>query len=154
MIVGFVITDYQGSESIALDYIKKVCILEGDDVAKNIVAAGPGLNIYSMGLDIDELNSQPFSYTLIDVPNGKYLLVSIVNFNIELLYNKEVLRLSPTENKLISYEETFQFESYIKQGLVRIIPDVNPEGDVWILAEAKWNDEGIWIDSDYWRDSK
>lgn len=154
MIVGFTITDFKGHEREAVEYIQKVCILESSDIARNIVDAGPGVNIFSKAIVLSELQSQPFSATAIETQDGKYLLVSEVNFNLELLYNSRILRLVPTEYIYIEPNEVSQFEEYISQGLVKLIPEINLGGQKWILDEGSWDDSGIWVDSDFWRDSK
>lgn len=154
MIVGFTITDFKGHEKEAVEYIQKVCILESPDIAQNIVDAGPGVNIFSKAIVLSELLAQPFTSTAIRTQDGKYLLVSIVNFNLELLYNSSILRLVPTEYIYIEPDEVSQFEEYISQGLVKLIPEINLGGQKWILDEGSWDDSGIWVDSDYWRDSK
>lgn len=154
MIVGFTITDFKGHEQEAVEYIQKVCILESPDIAQNIVDVGPGVNIFSKAIVLSELQSQPFSATPIETQDGKYLLVSLVNFNLELLYNSSILRLVPTEYIYIEPDEVSQFEEYISQGLVKLIPEINLGGQKWILDEGSWDDSGIWVDSDFWRDSK
>lgn len=154
MIVGFTITDFKGHEQEAVEYIQKVCILESPDIAQNIVDVGPGVNIFSKAIVLSELQSQPFLTTPIETQDGKYLLVSLVNFNLELLYNSSILRLVPTEYIYIEPDEVSQFEEYISQGLVKLIPEINLGGQKWILDEGSWDDSGIWVDSDFWRDSK
>lgn len=154
MIVGFTITDFKGHEQEAVEYIQKVCILESPDIAQNIVDVGPGVSIFSKAIVLSELQSQPFSATPIETQDGKYLLVSLVNFNLELLYNSSILRLVPTEYIYIEPDEVSQFEEYISQGLVKLIPEINLGGQKWILDEGSWDDSGIWVDSDFWRDSK
>lgn len=154
MIVGFTITDFKGHEEEAVEYIQKVCILESPDIAQNIVNAGPGVNIFSKAIVLSELQAQPFSATPIETQDDKYLLVSLVNFNLELLYNNNILRLVPTEYIYIDSDEISQFEEYISQGLVRLIPEVNLGGKKWILDKGSWDDSGIWVDEDFWRDSR
>lgn len=154
MIVGFVITDFRGHEDAAIKYIQKVCILESSEIAKNIVDSGPGINIFSKGIILSELKAQPFLTSTIETQDDKYLLVSSVNFNLELLYNGSILRLLPTEYIYILPSELSQFEEYLKQGLVRVIPEVNISGKKWILEGGSWNDNGIWVDTDFWRDSE
>ena len=154
MIVGFTITDFKGHEQEAVEYIQKVCILESPDIAQNIVDVGPGVNIFSKAIVLSELQSQPFLATPIETQDGKYLLVSLVNFNLELLYNSSILRLVPTEYIYIEPDEVSQFEEYISQGRVKLIPEINLGGQKWILDEGSWDDSGIWVDSDFWRDSK
>lgn len=154
MIVGFTITDFNGHEQDAVEYIQKVCILESPDIAQNIVNAGPGVNVFSKAVVLDELNAQPFSATPIETQDGKYILVSAVNFNLELLYNNNVLRLVPTEFIYITPDEVSQFLSYIRQGLVKLIPDIDlTSGQKWILDSGSWDDNGIWVDLDSWRDN-
>lgn len=155
MIVGFTITDFKGHEKDAAEYIRKVCILESPDIADNIVEAGPGVNVFSRVVTQDELDAQPFSAVPIETKDGKYIIASKVNFNLELLYNENILRLVPTEYIYVEPNEVSQFETYIIQNLVRIIPDWNgsASNNLWILAEGWWNDEGIWIDEEFWRDS-
>lgn len=153
MIVGFTITDFKGHEKEAEEYIRKVCILESPDIATNIVKAGAGVNIFSNALTTEDLLSQPFESKPIEIKDGKHLLVSIVNFNLELLYNGRPLRLLPTEFIYVDPSEVSQFEEYIKQGLIKVIPEVIEDGKSWILADGTWNDDGIWVDSDFWRDS-
>lgn len=153
MIVGFTITDLNGNRQAAIDYIRKVCIIEDQTIPENIVDAGRGVNIYSNVIDLTELMSQPFSATPIETQAGKHLLISIVNFNLELKYNEDILRLVPTEFVFITPQEVAQFKLPIRQGLVRVIPEVVLEDGVkWILHDGYWDDEGIWVDPDFWRD--
>ena len=153
MIVGFTITDFKGHKQEAIDYIRRVCILESPEIAQNIVDAGPGVNIFSKAIVLSELEAQPFEATPIETQDGKFLLVSLVNFNLELLYNSRILRLVPTEYIYIEPNEVSQFTEYIKQELVKLIPEVNLVGQKWILNTGSWDDGGIWVDSDFWRDS-
>lgn len=154
MIVGFTITDFKGQEKAAVEYIRKVCILESSEIAQNIVDVGPGVNIFSKAVVLSELMAQPFSATPIETQEGKYLLASLVNFNLELLYNSSILRLVPTGYIYVELNEISQFEDYLKQGLVGVIPEMNLDGQRWILSNGFWNDDGIWVDSNYWRDTK
>ena len=131
-----------------------MCILESPEIAQNIVDEGVGINIFSKAIVLSELRSQPFSSTTIETQDGKYLLASAVNFNLELLYNGSILRLNPTEYTYIEPNEVSQFEQYIEQGLVRTFPEfIGGDGSNWILANGFWNDGGVWVDSAYWRDS-
>lgn len=154
MIVGFTITDFKGHEQEAAEYIRKVCILESPDIAQNIVNVGPGVNIFSTAIVLSELQEQPFSAKPIEIKDDKYLLVSAVNFNLELLYNNNILRLVPTEYIYIEPNDVLQFVDYINQGLVKLIPEINLSGKKWILTEGFWDDNGIWVDSNIWRDLK
>lgn len=152
MIVGFSITDYKGYKKEAIEYIRRVCILESPDIATNIVAAGPGINIYARDLDVEDLQAQPFESSPIETQDGKLLLVNMVNFSLELNYNGNTLRMVPTQFINILPEEAAQFSEYIRQGLVRTIPGLGKGGKSWILKEGKWDDSGVWIDTDTWRD--
>lgn len=154
MIVGFTITDFKGHEQEAVEYIRKVCILESSDIAQNIVNVGPGVNIFSTAIVLSELQEQPFSAKPIEIEDDKYLIVSAVNFNLELLYNNSILRLVPTEYIYIEPDDVLQFADYINQGLVKLIPEINLSGKKWILTEGFWDDNGIWVDSNIWRDLK
>lgn len=154
MIVGFTITDFKGHEQEAVEYIRKVCILESSDIAQNIVNVGPGVNIFSTAIVLSELQEQPFSAKPIEIEDDKYLIVSAVNFNLELLYNNSILRLVPTEYIYIEPNDVLQFADYINQGLVKLIPEINLSGKKWILTEGFWDDNGIWVDSNIWRDLK
>lgn len=152
MIVGFTITDFKGHKQEAVDYIKRVCILESSEIAWNIVNSGTGVNIFSKAIVLSELEEQPFETTPIETQDGKFLLISAVNFNLELLYNGRTLRLVPTEYIYIGPNEISQFLEYINQGLVRLIPEINLVGQKWILNMGSWDDSGIWVDSDFWKD--
>ena len=153
MIVGFTITDFNGHEDAAIEYIKKVCILESTDVARNIVEAGTGVNVFSNAITLSELEAQPFSATPIETQDGKYIITPIVNFNLELLYNSNTLRLVPTEYIYVPDKDVFQFETYIRQGLVKTIPKIFSDELEWILETGDWNDNGIWINDKTWRDN-
>lgn len=152
MIVGFTIDDFNGHEQEAVDFINRVCILEDPNIARNIVEAGPGVNIFSKAVTLSELNAQPFSATPIETRDGKYILASAVNFKLELPYNGTTLRLFPTEYIYIDPREVSQFEECLAQKVVAVIPEVTLGGEKWILGEGLWDDSGIWLDSDYWRD--
>lgn len=153
MIVGFTITDYRGHRNEAIEFIRKVRILENPKIADNIVSAGLGINIFTESVSLAELKSQPFECSPIETRDGKYLVASAVNFNLELIYNNDVLRLVPTEYLYIEPDEVPQFVRYIKQGLVRIIPELRDSDLLWILETGQWNDNGIWIDNDVWKDN-
>ena len=151
MIVGFTITDLKGYHKEAIEFIKKVCILEDAQIAENIVEVGEGVNVFC-SVTLAELNAQPFSTTPINTQDGKFIVASIVNFNLELLYNSRILRLNPTEYIYVDAKDVAQFSTYIHQGLVKTIPEFVSENSVWILENAEWNDNGIWVDNKEWRD--
>lgn len=156
MIVGFTITDFNGHEDEAIKYIRRVCVLEDPKVAENIVAVGTGVNVFAQNVTLSDLKMQPFSATPIETQDGKFLVVSAVNFNLELLYNGSILRLVPTEYVYITPDEVSQFLQYAEQKLIKFYPDVVSDGEEskWILNEGLWNDSGVWVDSDFWRDSQ
>lgn len=149
MIVGFTITDFKGNQEAAVKYIEKVCILDSPDIARNIVNAGVGVNVYSKAIDVDDLNSQPFESSVIETIDGKYLVASIVNFNLELTINDKIIRLLPTEYVYIDYEDIYQVSLPIRQGLVKVFPD---NSDEWILSSGVWDDDSVWVDSNTWKD--
>lgn len=156
MIVGFTITDFNGHEKDAVKFIRKVCILEDPSIADNIVSAGVGINIYSKCLSQELLDSQPFSCRTINTIEGKFLVASAVDFPLELKYGNDLLaKLQPTEYLYVDERDIKPFVTYMKQGLVVVIP--KPIGDTpidndWILAHSIWNDEGIWVDTEIWRE--
>lgn len=121
MIVGFVVTDYKGHQKDAVEYIKKVCILEDPDIAQNIVDAGPGVNIFSRVITIEDLAKQPFETSLIETTEGKVMIVSIVNFPLEFIYRDRVVRLKPAEYINVDPDEEPHFSALIKLGVVKTI---------------------------------
>lgn len=153
MIVGFTIIDFKGHEDAAIRYIEKVCILEDSKIAENIVKAGVGVNVYSNAIELSELRSQPFDSIPIETQEGRHIVASIVNFNLELLFNGKIIRLVPTEYMYIPSKEVAQFKTYVKQGIVKLIPDVFSGVTTWVLENGKWEDSGIWIDNEIWRDN-
>lgn len=156
MIVGFTITDFNGYKDEAIKYIQKVCVLEDPKVAENIVAVGTGVNVFAQNIELSDLLMQPFLAAPIETQDGKFLVVSAVNFNLELLYNGSILRLVPTEYVYIAPNEVSQFLQYAEQKLIKFYPDVVSDGEEskWILNEGLWNDSGVWVDLDSWRDSQ
>ena len=156
MITGFTILNLNGHEKEAIQFIRKVCILDDPSIADNIVAVGNGVNVYSKCLTAELLENQPFECSPINTITGKFLVASAVDFPLELKYgNDKVVRLQPTMYLYVEENEIEPFRLYQKQGLVAIIPE--PIGDAiansnWILAYNVWNDEGEWIDNEIWRD--
>ena len=152
MIVGFTITDFNGHEAEAIEFIRKVCVLENPEVAKNIVAAGVGVSVYSPNLTRELLNSQPFSCTPIETQAGRFLLVSNVDFLLEFSYADNVVRLEPTHYIYIpvSQAKTKNIAELHKKNLIVLIPDPTDGTANRILETGSWNDNGIWIDSLEW----
>ena len=124
MIVGFKITAFNGHERDAVAFIQRVCILSDPQIAENIVAAGPGINIYSESVTQAMLNEQAFTASLLKTTSGKYMLVSMANFLLELPYNGGTLRLWPTEFARILPSEVEQFQKVYEQKLVRFYPEL------------------------------
>lgn len=156
MIVGFSIVDLQGHKDDAIEFIRRNCILDNQEIAVNIVEAGSGVNVYANDLTTEILEGLPFEVSPIEVNYGKVLLVSAVNFNLEITYNNRPLRLKPTEYREINPNEVAQFLLEIKQRLVVTFPKVPTDIEElqrWILAYGSWDDNGYWIDSERWRDS-
>ena len=132
MIVGFTITDFNGYEDEAVEFIRKVCILESPDIAENIVLAGAGsVNVFTSAVTLQDLQGQPFSCTPIETQDGKYLVASAVNFFLELTYNNAPLGLQPTEYIYVEPEELPQFYEYYQQGLelVSLLPGLGARGE-------------------------
>lgn len=146
MIVGFTLISSNGYEKEVADYIKKVCILENHDIAHNIATIGSGVNVYSRNILLDELLAQPFEATPIIVKPGEYLVVSAVDFCLELIFDSHIIRLAPTEYTTIPFSKIPYFETYVTQGLIKII------GTPWILETGYWDDNGVWVDSAFWND--
>lgn len=152
MIVGFKILDLRGNEKAAADYIRKVCILESPDIADNIVRVGAGVNVFPPKVNSVELAAQPFKSELIELLDGEVIVASAVDFRLEVLYNGHLKGLAPTEYLRIKPTEIEQFSTYIMQGLMRSFPDYYSIGSPWILGKGTWNDSGIWVDENKWRD--
>ena len=151
MIVGFTITDFKGHENDAVGYIRKVCILENPEIAQNIVNVGVGVNVFSNVVTLESLNEQPFETSPIETTDGKYLIASAVNFNIEILYKGDILRLVPTEYFYVDKKDAEGFFPYINEGLLKIIPEYTGN-ESWVIEDGTWNDDNIWIDTEIWRD--
>nr|DAO11082.1 MAG TPA: hypothetical protein [Caudoviricetes sp.] len=154
MIVGFTILDYKGRQEQAVKFIQRYCLLESPEVAKNIVALGAGVNVFTPNVDADLLSAQPFKCAPIAVEDGKLLVASAVNFNIEFIFNGNSVRLLPTQYFVIEGSDLSQVATLVKRRLLRVYPDTGGAygGNFWILSTGAWNDEGVWIDSQSWID--
>ena len=153
MIVGFVVKEFNGHEDEAVAFIQKVCVLSNPDVAKNIVSAGPGINIFTDGISQEDLDEQPFVCSAIEVSEGEYLVASAVDFIVELSVG-EVKRLAPSEYLRVPAKEVPSFMEYERQGVVRIIPEIDDATKQWILRYGVWNDSANWTDSSNWKDDE
>lgn len=153
MIVGFTINNVGGNPKELSDFIRKYCILEFPEIADNIVKLGKGVNVFSTSLTVEAFNGVSFDYSLIETKDGEVIVASAVDFNLEVEYNGRIKRLNPTEYFYINVKEVSQFKEYVRQKLLAFIP--NAEGvnnGRWILSDSFWNDGGIWIDFENWKD--
>lgn len=153
MIVGFTITDFKGHEQDAVRFIQEHTILRSPAIAENIVAVGPGINVYTRNVTAELLSQQPFDAELIEVREGKRLLISAVDFHIEIQNAGIVHKLSPTEYLEINEDEGALYQPFVDSGHVCMLPEYAKKGNgYWILKSSLWDDGGIWIDTDIWND--
>lgn len=158
MKVGFTIIGSsisQDNRDSVIDFISSNFILPEKSVAENIVSTvmkGSDVSIYGDNIDYTKLDAQPFGYTAINVTEGKFLVVSAVDFKLELAHNGSTIILLPTENMEVSYEDALTFGEEVEQGLVRIIPSLSEANENWILFGHDWNDSDVWADEQTWKD--
>ena len=137
-----------------IDFLVDTYILPSRSIAENIVSAvinGSDVSIYGERLDYRAIDAQPWQYEIIAIENGKFLLVSAVDFKLELHLNGELLILGPTESKEVTYDEAVTFEKEVSQGLVRIFPSLSEADSNWILYNGIWVDNKGWVDSQTWK---
>lgn len=152
MIVGFTIESVGNRKELA-DFIRKYCILESPDIADNIVRVGKGVNVFSKGLDENSFSGVTFGYRPIRTIEGRVIVASAVNFNLEVEHNGRIKRLSPTEYFYVDVSEANQFRKYVDRKLLAFVPEVDGvEYGRWILSDSFWNDEGVWVDFENWKD--
>ena len=157
MELGFTIKGSSISKNNSRDVIAFLVgtyILPSSAIAKNIVSEvinGSDVSIYGENIDYHAVDSQPWQYEIIAIEDGKFLLVSAVDFKLELHLNGELLVLRPTESKEITYDEAVTFEKEVSQGLVRIFPNLSESNSNWILYEGIWEDSKVWVDSQTWK---
>lgn len=150
MIVGFTINGGNPKEIAA--FIRKYCILESPEIADNI-AKLKGVNVFSKSLDEEALSEATFAFTPIKTIDGKVIVASAVNFNLEVVYNGRIKRITPTEYFYINSSEIGQFKEYVRQKLLAFIPNSEAmDSGKWILENSFWNDGGIWTDFENWKD--
>ena len=153
MIIGFSITNLNGHNQEAIEYIQKVCILESKQIAVNLVNSGKyPINVFAPYVTLAAEGSMPFDFTLIRTEPDKYIVTSVVNFMVELSFNQGSIRLLPTQYIHVTQEEIGQLLPYVRQGLIRTFPEYDENGAIWILETGYWNEEGIWIDMGDWND--
>ena len=157
MELGFTIKGSSISESnrrSVIDFLVETCILPNTSIAENIVSTvinGSDVNIYGTNIDYLAVDAQPWEYSIIAIGKGKFLLASAVDFKLELPYKGDLLILKPTESIEVSYEDALTFDKEIKQGLVRIFPDLAEADSNWILYNGRWEDNKVWVDSQTWK---
>lgn len=123
-LVGFRILDYNGHEKETIEFLKQVCIFEDEDTAKNIVEKGAdAVNIFSRCITSELLNQQSFSWEPITVDGKNALLVSLVNFRLEISYKGTLHVLLPADYIEMTADDVPQFELFIKQGYLGAILD-------------------------------
>lgn len=138
-----------------IDFLVRTYILPSRSIAENIVSEvinGSDVSIYGEDLDYRAVDEQPWQYKVISIEDGKFLLVSAVDFKLELHLNGELLILRPTESKEVTYDDAVTFEKEISQGLVRIFPNLEETDSNWILYNGIWVDSKVWVDSQTWKD--
>lgn len=153
MIVGFVIESFLGHEDEAVAFIQRVCLLSDQSIAQSIVTAGPGVNIFSKGVTLEDLQRQPFRCSPIMVEEGEALIATAVNFAVEVEGPKGPIRLLPSQYLKVSASEAIHFFTYEKQGLVKIFPEIEDATKEWILRNGIWDDSANWKDSSNWKDT-
>lgn len=157
MKLGFTIKGSSISENnhrSVIDFLIGTYILPNKSIAENIVSEvikGSDVSIYGERLDYHAVDAQPWKYEIISVEDGKFLLVSAVDFKLELHLNGELLILGPTESKEVTYDEAVTFEKEVSQGLVRIFPSLAEADSNWILYNGVWVDSKVWVDSQTWK---
>ena len=153
MIVGFTVLDYRGHEEEAIKFIRKHVILRSPVIARNIVERGPGINIYTRTITAELLNEQPFLAQLIELDKEHRMVISAVDFHVEILLPEGSLKLSPTEYVKIPYDDAAKYQKYVDTNHICMVPAYVKKGNgYWILRNSVWDDGGIWIDTETWND--
>lgn len=137
----------------------KYCLVENkDEMLNSILTAGEGVSIFFKRVlnerDLDTLRDLAASIgELIETKEGSFLVVSAVNFTIEIPYNEGTLRLRPTEYFYATSDEVRQIVVPLRQGLLCTFPTVQEDVmEKWLLERGIWNDEGLWKDNKLWSD--
>lgn len=155
MIIGYSIRsiDPQKEKEFAL-FLGSKCIFEegiADNIAKYVANEIP-INIYTKGITLNDLIDFGAEASTIEVETGEYAVVSAVNFRLELNIDSTLRVLQPTQYFKTDYNGASSLCLEEKQGLVKIFPSLSGNDLDWILASNLWNDGGIWIDDDVWKD--
>lgn len=142
-------------------FLKDNCIFE-EGVADNLaqlLATGHGANIYSQSLTADSFRIHPgYDFSVngeiypIETIEGLFLVISAVDFKLEFVIDGRVRILHPMDYFNTTREVALSLQLAVSQGLIKIYPDPNLESQNWILATTRWNDDGVWIDEDAWKD--
>lgn len=137
----------------------KYCLVENkDEMLNSILTAGKGVSIFFKRVlnerDLDTLRDLATSIgELIETKEESFLVVSAVNFTIEVPYNEGTLRLRPTEYFYATSDEIRQIAVPLRQGLLCTFPTVQEDVmEKWLLERGIWNDEGLWKDNKLWSD--
>lgn len=140
-------------------FLKDTLILEegyADNIA-SVLANGDSVNIYTQIDLFSTLEESGYDFSVdyeeILVEDGQYLVASAVDFRLEIPFNGGLVVLTPTEYFKTSENLARTLGTEISQGLVKVYPSLHiVEGSEWILNEHAWNDSGIWVDEDEWKD--
>lgn len=152
MIIGVKLGNVREEDKPALRrFLNKHCFAY-DFVLKNILKVGKGLFIYTTK-DLDEITDNlPFIDEIVETKEGQLLLVSAVNSIVEIpTTGYDVIRLLPTEYFYAPVEDYDKYRFFIERNILRCFSGGRIT-DIWILARGYWRDDGIWIDSDVWKD--
>ena len=123
-LVGFRILDYNGHEEETIEFLRQVCIFEDENTARNIVEKGAdAINIFSKCITSTLLNQQSFSWEPITVDGKNALLVSLVDFRLEVSYKGTLYVLLPADYIEMPADDVPQFALFIKQGYLGAILD-------------------------------
>lgn len=136
------------------DFLLRTMIFPTKKMADNIVTSvikGADVSVYGDNIDYSLVNSQPWRYRVISVTDGNYLVISAVDFKLELRYSGGIMILNPTECREVSHEDALSFSREVQQGFVKVIPGLDSYTSNWILRNGIWEDSGIWIDKEKWK---
>ena len=116
--------DTAGFEKEAVAFIMEVCFVEDISVAKSIVAVTKPINVWTRNITEDLLNAQPFETTPIFLENGSFMVVSAVDFLVEVSDAFGITRFKPTEYITGDLEYATRFRKQIEMGLLATIPTI------------------------------
>lgn len=130
MLIGFKITNLNGQREAAIEFIRSVCLLIDPTTAEKLVDGYEKYNIFSDNLTELLLAEQPFD-TVPIFTTADITCINNTDFKLELGYvdhNKkaQTLQLLPTEYANITIAMMRQFEEYIKNKYIRVVPEFPP----------------------------